>query len=116
MVDPNHSTVYLITFYQEKIYMTKARCIAAPTPQQLLITLVLLLGITFTFICTVSSQESFPPLPEALAAMESDEDVTVSVVTVVVMPASVRATLITMRTRMDRMRQTSRLISGEAYS
>ena len=66
--------------------MTKARSAAALTPQQLLITLLLLLCITFTFIKTVTAQ-SFPPLPEALAALESDEDVTVSEVTVPEWPA-----------------------------
>ena len=61
--------------------MTKARCMTALTPQQLLITLVLMLGITFTFINTVTAA-SFPPMLEALAALESDEDVTVSEINV----------------------------------
>jgi hypothetical protein len=69
-----------------RVYMTKARCMAGLTPQQIVITLVLLLGITFTFISTVTA-DSFPPLPEALAALESDEDVTVSEVTVPEWPA-----------------------------
>ena len=62
--------------------MTKARCMAAQTTQEILITLVLLLSIILIGHGTVRAQESFPPLPEAEAALESDEDVTVSTVIV----------------------------------
>ena len=62
--------------------MTKARCMAAQTIQEILITLVLLLSIILIGHGTVRAQESFPPLPEAEAALESDEDVTVSTVIV----------------------------------
>ncbi len=62
--------------------MTKARYMAALTPQQLLITLILLLSIILTAHNTLRAQESFPPLPEAEAAMESDGDVTVNTITV----------------------------------
>ena len=66
--------------------MIKPRCMIVLTPQQLLITLILLLSIILTGHSTVRAQESFPPLPEALAAMESDEDVTVSEITVTEWP------------------------------
>ena len=66
--------------------MDETRLKAVPTTQHLFITLVLLLGITFTGPSYVTA-DSFPPLPEALAALESDVDVTVSEVTVTEWPA-----------------------------
>ena len=62
--------------------MHNTRFKGVQTTQEILITLVLLLSIILIGHSTVRAQESFPPLPEAQAALESDEDVTVSKVTV----------------------------------
>jgi len=67
--------------------MQETRSMAVPTTQEILITLALLLSIILIGHSTVEAQESFPPLPEALAALESDVDVTVSEVTVNEWPA-----------------------------